>query len=185
MSDPTPTDGETVPVEWRRAPSAELAPPLVERVPYVELALKHPDLEPTRYGESFFPDAVPYEYDTIHRVFYWRPALESATCRENWAGICATTDDLAVVPASGERALDLTHPRDGATEVVVDGTVAGDSTRALVGSYSAPDVRIRALSSEWLELAVEGDELSIPAGARRRVALAERTVDRPDADGRP
>lgn len=182
MSDPTAADGETVPVEWRRAPSDELAPPLVERVPYVELALEHPDLEPTRYGESFFPDAVPYEYDDTHRVFYWRPALGSATRRENRAGICATTDDLAVVPAFGECAPELTRSRDGATEVVVDGTIAGDSTRALLDAYSSPNVRIRALSSERLELAAGGDEFAISAGARRRVALAERTVDRPDAD---
>jgi len=185
MHDSTATDDETVPVEWRRAPSAGLAPPLVERVPYVELALEHPALEPTRFGESFFPDAVPYEHDGTNRVFYWRPVLEATSAPKNWAGICATTDDLAVVPASGGCALDQTRSRDGVTEVVVDGTVAGDSTRALVGSYSTPAVRIRTASPTQLELSAAGDELAIAAGTRRRVALAERTVNRPDADGGP
>jgi len=185
MTDPAATDGETVPVEWRRASSDGLVPPLVERVPYCEIALEHPDLSPTRYGESFFPDAVPYEFEGSNRVFYWRPVLGSTGALEPGVGVCATTDELAVVPASGERALDLTRARDEGTEVVVDGTIAGDSTRALLGAYSPPDVRISVLSSERLELAVEGDEIAIAAGTRRRVALAERTVDRPDADGGP
>jgi hypothetical protein len=34
------------------------------------MKLEHPNLEATRFGEPFFPDAILYTLDTEPRVFY-------------------------------------------------------------------------------------------------------------------
>ncbi|WP_137285742.1 hypothetical protein [Halorussus salinisoli] len=184
MNDTASADGETTEIRWTKSPHTDWPNPMVGTFPYVELKLEHPDLAPTRYGESFFPDAVPYEFDGDHRVFYWRPTLDASTSdRTGWEGICATTDALSVVTESGPHAPDLVSRRGDESEVVVGGTVAGDSTTTLVGSYSVPDVRIRELSASRLELLADGTEYVVPAGTRRRVSLAEQTVERADGDG--
>lgn len=184
MNDSASADAGTTEREWVRSSSADWADPLSGRVPYVELKLEHPGLDPTGYGESFFPDAVPYALDGAHRVFYWRPTLDAATDGPaSAAGFCATTDTLLTVTDGDPDALDLVSRRDGGTAVVVDGTVGGESTTALLARYSAPTVRIRELSASRLALLADGEEYAVSAGTRRRVPLSERTADRADGDG--
>ncbi|WP_226479506.1 hypothetical protein [Natrinema amylolyticum] len=184
----TPTSADrTTAVRWERSPHDEFPAPIVARLPYAELKLEHPDLEPTGYGESFFPDAVPYACDGAHRVFYWRPALRGAGAETGppaaWEGVCATPQALLAITATGSNAFDLVSRRDDATAVTVDATVAGESTTALLESYAAPDVRVRDLSESRLRLVAEGTEYAVRAGTRRRISLAERTLERIDGAG--
>lgn len=51
-------------------PPSSVSEPAVETLPYAELKLEHPALEPDRYDESFFPSSVPYEREGTKRVFY-------------------------------------------------------------------------------------------------------------------
>lgn len=184
MSDTGSTDGRTTEIEWVRLAHANVPDPIVRRIPYVELKLEHPGLDSTRFGESFFPDAVPYVLDDEHRVFYWRPTLPTETSDPSlWEGVCATTDALSIVTAAESHSLDFVTQQADATEVVVDGTIAGDSTTALVGSYVDPDVRIRELSESRLELQVDGTTYVVPPETRRRISLSEQTVERVDGDG--
>ncbi|ELY64499.1 hypothetical protein [Natrinema versiforme] len=186
MDEPAAATDRPTEIRWERASDADRAEPIVERQPYVELALEHPDLEPTAYGDSFFPDAVPYAVEGTHRVCYWRPALEPGSSEPSeWSGVCATTDSLSPVTARASTDFDLVSRRDETTAVTVEGTVAGDSTQALVESYAVPDVRIRALSESRLEVLVDGSEIVVPAGTRRHVSLPERTVNRVDGEGGP
>lgn len=180
---------ETTDVEWEYVSHADLPEPIVRRVPYVELKLEHPDLDPSRYGESFFPDAVPYASGDDHRVFYWRPTLGAATSDPSaWAGVCATTDSLSAVTRDESHAPVLVS-RQGeereATEIVVEGTIAGDSTTTRVESYAVPDVEIRDLSGPRVELLADEEPHVVSAGERRRASLSERTVELPDRDGGP
>lgn len=186
MVEPVSDTDRPTEIRWERASGADRSAPIVERRPSVELALEHPDLEPTAYGESFFPDAVPYACEGTHRVFYWRPTLEPGSGEPSeWIGVCATPVSLSPITARGSTDFDLVSRRDETTAVIVDGTIAGDSTRALVESYAVPDVRIRALSDSRLELLVEGSAVVVPAGTRRHVPLAERTVNRVDGEDGP
>ncbi|MGQ3413274.1 hypothetical protein ACT4ML_13540 [Natrinema sp. LN54] len=186
MDRSAPDSDRTTDSRWERSSGADRAEPIVERRPYVELALEHPDLEPTAYGDSFFPDAVPYALEGTHRVFYWRPALEPGSGEPSeWSGVCATTESLSPVTARASTDFDLVSRRDETTAVIVDGTIAGDSTRTLVESYAVPDVRIRALSESRLELLVDGTVVVVPAGTRRHVSIGERTVNRVDGGGGP
>jgi len=182
MSDTASTDRPDT--RWMKSSHADWPEPVVRTLPYVEIRLEHPGLEPTSYGESFFPDAVPYAVDGTRRVFYWRPTLDAAPGEQPAAGACATTDSLSVLPAREAQPPALVARRDEGTEVVVSGTVAGDSTTALVDSYAVPDVRIRALSESRLELLADGAEHRLQTGTRRRISLSERTVDRVDDGGR-
>jgi len=184
MTDTPSAKGGTTQIRWERSPSTDWSRPIIEALPYVELQLEHPSLDPSRYGESFFPDAVPYEFEGDHRVFYWRPTLEGETSEQpSQNGVCATTDSLSVVGNDRPHTPALVSRRDADTEIVVDGTVAGDSTTALVSSYSVPDVRIRELSASRLGLLLDGIEYVFSTGSRRRVPLSERTVERADGNG--
>jgi len=46
-------------VRWERAPAGSFRDPITVEVPYLELTLEHPGLEPTELGESFFPTRFP------------------------------------------------------------------------------------------------------------------------------
>ncbi|PCR90955.1 hypothetical protein [Natrinema ejinorense] len=186
MSEPMAAVDRTTERRWNRSSHAAYPEPIVERSPYVELALEHRDLEATEYGESFFPDAVPYTCAGTHRVFYWRPSLPAAASEPAaWDGTCATTDSLSTVTATDPNGIDLVSRRRGATAVTVDATIAGESTSTLLESYAVPDVRVRALAESRLRLGVEGTTFVVPAGTRRRVSLAEQTVARVDGGGEP
>lgn len=184
MTDTASPEGGTAEVRWEQSPCTDWSNSMIETLPYVELKLEHPDLDPTRYGESFFPDAVPYEFDGDRRVFCWRPTLDRTLGEQSGRkGICATTETVAVVTGGRPRAADLVSRRSEATEVVVGGTIAGESMTTLVRSYSVPDVRIRGLSESRLELLADGTAYVVPADTRRRILLSEQTVECADDNG--
>lgn len=172
------TAGDSAVLEWRRMEPDAVSPPVVERVPYLELKLQHPALEPTGYADQFFPDAIPYELGGTSRAFYWRPSLASAAISpDDWRLACATTHELAGIaslPASGPA---LTTEDGANVTVVVGGTVAGDATTAHLQSYAPPSISIEAVSDSTVELAVDGTTHHVAAGDRRRLLLADQSVD--------
>ncbi|MFB6152629.1 MAG: hypothetical protein ABEJ27_00105 [Halodesulfurarchaeum sp.] len=169
-------------VDWRHLSPDEITAPIVQSVPYLELKLEHPGLEPSGHSEQFFPDAVPYRLDATPRVFYWRSALSpSADDPGAWELACATTHDL----------VGLTPPTDGPSLVtegangwilVVDGTIAGDATTSHVAAYSNPTLTVEAVSDTTIALTVNGTETSVSIGERRRIRLAGQSVE-PVPDG--
>lgn len=178
---------DTLPtVEWRQISPDDIPSPISQWVPYLELKLEHPDLEPSGYGDRFFPDAVPYELDDTPRVFYWRPALAPSTSDPKaWELACATTHELVgfgTLPVDGPAL--VTEGASG-TIVVVDGTIAGDATTAHVASYTTPELTVDERSDAGIELTVDSTEYSIPVGERRRIRLAEQRVHPIDADRDP
>ncbi|AGB32694.1 hypothetical protein C488_08597 [Natrinema pellirubrum DSM 15624] len=177
----------TTPISWTRG-SQERPAPLVERVPYVELRLEHPSLEADRFGDAFFPDAIPYEFRGERRVFYWRSVLPpDGPAPADWTGVCATTHGLRALTADGTRSPSL-WPQDGTIgdgaasgtdavrELVVDGTVAGDSTVAAVRDYSPPAIAVRATDADAVSLETPAGPLSVPAGERTTVELSSQSV---------
>lgn len=182
MSGAPAGEDRTVDVAWRRAREAAVPNPLDCRTPYLELVLEHPDLEATRYDERFFPDAMPYAFDGERRVFYWRPALAASVDPGEWTAVCATTHALTPI-ADGERSPDLVARADGATEVVAEGCVAGESTTTRLESYTEPDVEVATISESAVELSVDGESYAVEAGDRRRIPLSERTAELADRGG--
>lgn len=164
-------------VEWRHISPDAISAPLVRRVPYIELKLEHPDLEPGGHSDRFFPDAVPYELDDVPRVFYWRPALTpSADEPDSWNLACATTHELVgfdSLPVDGPA---LVSEGASGTILLVDGTIAGDATTSHVASYTAPELAVDEQSDTEIELTVNGTEYGVPIGERRRIRLAEQCV---------
>jgi hypothetical protein len=173
----------TVDVEWLRVDD-EQSEPLVERAPYLELALEHPDLDATHVDSRFFPDAVPYRLGDESRVFYWRSVLPSGAQGVRAPGaFWATTHELRLL---GAGTAGLAGPRllvgDGDVyEVVVDGTVAGDSTNARVREYSRPRVGVQSLCSERAVVAACDEATTVQAGDTATVELPEQTVT-PEAE---
>jgi hypothetical protein len=171
-------------IEWRRIPPDAVSAPIVRSLPYLELKLEHPSLEPSGYGDRFFPDAVPYDLDGASRVFYWRPAVApSADEPANWELVCATPHDLAGFDSLPADAPPLVTDDADDTTLVVDGTIAGDTTTARVASYSGPDVSIEGRSAGRVELTVGGDDYRVLAGGRRRIGLPKRRVEPIGGDG--
>lgn len=168
----------TVDVEWRRRPAAAVSDPLLRRVPYVECKLEHPDLDPAGFGERFFPDAVPYALAGGDRVFYWRPAIETAgSTGDSWLAACATTEGVVGLDSVPSRVPALAAAVPDGVAVVVDGTVGGESTRTVLEGYDPPSVGLASVDADAVELTVDGRTESVGAGDRRRIALAERRVD--------
>ncbi|WP_336328265.1 hypothetical protein [Halovenus sp. HT40] len=168
----------TATVEWRPLPADRLDAPLVWTGPYVECKLEYPILEPTCLGDQFFPDSIPYESDTEHRVFYWRRRFPDVFPRpERWTGVCATTHELAALTADSSHTLSLTQSTPEGDELVVDGTIVGDSKTALVSECSPPTVELRRASDEAVELALDGESARITAGDRERIELSRRVVE--------
>lgn len=152
--------------------------PLVWTGPYVECKLEHSELEPTCLGDQFFPDSVPYQSGDENRVFYWRNRLPTAvSAPERWTGICATTHNLAPLVHNSNHEPTLLQSFDDEFEVVVDGTIVGDSKTALVSTYSFPSIDIQHVTPDGLELEIEGETTLIPAGSRQRFSLPEQTVE--------
>lgn len=186
MSEETPMDDTRRTVGWRAVPPETVSAPLVKRLPYLEVKLEHPELEPTGHGERFFPDVVPYELDGTPRVFYWRPALApTADDPDDWKLACATTHELTGFDAlPTERPSLVTREGDG-TMLVVSGTIGGETTMRHVESYTAPTLSIDTCSDSEVEVTVAGVEYSVSNGQRRRIRLDERRVDPSDADDDP
>lgn len=176
MDTVTEADG-TQQVDWRYASPATFQSPLRWRGPYVECKLEHPQLEATCLRDRFFPDSVPYQ-DGESRLFCWRRQLcPPFPPAETWTGLCGTTHGLAPLThdAVGEPTLHQSCA-DGA-ELVVDGTVVGESTTALVSGYSGPAIQIRHVTPDCVELTVEGTDTLVPAGTSERTVLARQTVE--------
>lgn len=151
--------------------------PLVQTAPYVEMTVEHPSLTPTGFGTSFFPGAVPYRADDEHRVFYWRSVLPAATpAPDRWTGLVATTDELVALTHGSSHALGVDAAPDGDVEVVVDGTVAGDSTTAIVSGYEPPDVALRHVTRDAAEVALPTETAIVDAGTRETFTLPRQTV---------
>jgi hypothetical protein len=123
----------TIVVRWRAASPASVAPPVERRLPFLELVLEHPDIEPTQVGGSFFADALPYEARGEHRVFYWRfrlpPRCESP---ERWEGICATPRCLIPLPTDRHIGDEFVDRGERGVRLPVEASVAGESLDALV-----------------------------------------------------
>lgn len=174
----------TVDVPWSPAPDG-VADPIVTRLPYVELKLEHEGVDATRFGDGFFPDAVPYETATESRVFYWRSALvdDAPAAAADLDGACATTHALTPV-TDGEPAVPrLAVERPEGWEVVVEGTVAGDSRSVVLAGYEPPSVAVRRFSSREVTVTVDGEPHAIAAGDRMAVRLPEQPVQVDGADG--
>ncbi|WP_436900808.1 hypothetical protein [Halovenus halobia] len=168
----------SAPVTWQEAPATAFDSPLVWNGPYVECKLEHSELEPTCLGDQFFPDSVPYRSGENDRVFYWRNRLPTVVPpREGWTGVCATTHDLAPLVHDSRHEPTLLQSFDDEFEIVVDGTIVGDSKTALVSTYSPPQIDIQHVTSDGLELEIEGEKKLIPAGSRQRFSLSEQTVE--------
>jgi hypothetical protein len=171
-------------VEWRELSPDAFPSPIVRRVPYLEVKLEHPDLEPDGHGDRFFPDAVPYELDEVPRVFYWRPALAVSSGEpENWDLICATPRELVGIDSLPADGPSLATEGASGNILVVDGTVAGETTTSHVASYTVPELTVDDLSETRVELTVNETEYSVSIGERRRIRLSEQCVQPGTGDG--
>lgn len=165
-------------VDWEYVAPTSFEPPLVWTGPYVECKLEHSALEPTCVGDQFFPDSVPYRTDSEQRIFYWRSRLPDVPPPpDTWTGLCATTHELVSLVHGAVRSPTLFQTCDTGHEVVVDGTIVGDSKTALVSTYPRPDIELRHITEECVEFAVEDEPVLVPAGERKRVELSERTIE--------
>jgi len=176
------TDSEAIP--WRRVASATVSPPIVRRLPYLEVKLEHSGIEPTGRGDRFFPDAVPYSLDGASRVFYWRPVLSPSTNDAGqWELACGTTHELIGFDALPAQVPPLvTHGANGVT-LVVDGTVGGETTTVHVDSYEDPSVRIERVVDSAVELTVADSVHTVDRETRTRIPLQNRRVEPSDSDG--
>jgi len=179
-------DNALIPVKWREISPDAISSPIVRRVPFLELKLEHPDLEPGGHSNRFFPDAVPYKLDGVPRVFYWRPALAASTDEsKTWELACSTTHELLGFDSLPVDGPSLVTTSASGTILVVDGTIAGDATTSHVVSYMPPDLGINARSDTGIELTVNGTEYRISTGERRRICFSEQCVQPIDGDSKP
>lgn len=175
-------------VRWRRLPADEVDPPLVTTLPYLELKLEHPALEPTGQSAQFVPDAVPYEFDDgdEHRVFFWRSALGDGTigAPDRWRLACATIRGLWGIENLPATTPELTGESDGRSVLDVDGTIAGGARVASVEAYEPPALSIEDASQTAVTLQAGRDEIDVSAGSRRRLELESQTVPQNDGEAR-
>ncbi|WP_226005814.1 hypothetical protein [Natrinema salinisoli] len=183
----TDTRDTTTPISWTRGRRDRPAP-IAERVPYVELRLEHPSPEADRFGDAFFPDAVPYEYRDDRRVFYWRSVLPpDGPAPADWTGVCATTHGLRALTGDGARSPPLwtrdvttgdgsVSGIDAVREIVVDGTVGGDSTLAAVRDYSEPSIAVRSVDADGVALETPAGSRTVAPGERTTVELPPQSV---------
>jgi len=167
--------------EWTRASTDDRRPPVRQTVRYLEAVLEYPELEATRFGGGFFPDAVPYTCDGERRVFYWRPVLDAAVPPAGeWSYVCATP--YRVQPATGGEAVSPALTDDDGRTVVVEGTVGGDSTEAELAASERPAVSVERVGDDAAVVAVAGDRHRVERGERRELTLGERRVDIADGE---
>jgi hypothetical protein len=170
-------DRETSTVEWQRTSPDGIREPVVRTVPYLELKLEHPGLDPSSHTERFFPDAVPYEVDGTPRIFYWYPAIpSSATEPETWILACATTHELVGVDALPGDGPSLVTQGGSSTILVVEGTIAGETLTSRVHSYDPPSVSLEEVTGDGIDLWFDGTAYHVSSGERRRIRLEEQSV---------
>jgi len=176
--DTEPSRGDRV--DWQRAATRDRRAPVRRAIPYVEAVLEYRDLDPTRYGGAFFPDAVPYSLCGEDRVFYWQPVLDATTPPSDcWTALCATPYRVQPTTTCGPVAPRLTSD-DGQT-VLVEGTVGGDATEAELADPVAHAVTIERIDDDEAVVSVSGDHHPVRQGRRAELQLDATTV-RP-ADG--
>lgn len=174
----------TTPVAWHRRDEADIAAPLVREVPYVEVKLEHPDLEPTGQLDRFYPDGVPYGRGPDARMFFWRSVLEPGGPEPaDWIGAVATTHGLAGVANVPTSVPPLVDDDGTGVTAIVDGTVVGDAQTVRLRRYDPPSVRVTQLSPDELAISIDGTDHSVASGSRRRISLPDRDVTYAD-DGR-
>jgi hypothetical protein len=183
MDETASPDGESTAVGWRRIPPGSVSSPITQTVPYLELKLEHPDLEPWGHGDRFFPDIVPYELDGVPRIFYWRPTLQPSVGEpDTWELACATTHELVGIDSLPADKPPLVTVGATGTTLVVDGTIGGSVMTSHVASYTEPTITIDQTLDSGLELTVAGTDYSIATGDRRRICLPEQRVEPVDAE---
>lgn len=171
--------------DWERVSTDHVAPPIRVELPYVELKLEHPDVEPTQFGESFFPDADLYRTAAEHRVFYWRSALPSGHVTiARWDGVCATTDGLEPITTEKSTVQTLVTTVGAKQVVVVDGTVAGESTEAMLSQYVPPRILVDRVTADEVVLDIPVGRRRIPVGNRVQLALSPQRVRLGDSEKR-
>jgi|GEM_PF-773679 len=178
---------------WTHVPASTVTTPIVVESPYVELALEHPDLPATRMGGAFWPAAVPYEFDGEHRVFYWRDELDAGTPEPtadavlaDARGWVATPDTLIPGQKRGQEFVGLAADTDaGGHEVVVDATIAGDSTSTHVDGYQPPRIVIREQTADSVTVAGNGHITRVSAGNSEQIELPAQTVTLLDSPTNP
>jgi hypothetical protein len=178
MAERTTGDRETSPVEWQLISPDGIREPVVRTLPYLELQLEHPSLEPSGHTERFFPDAVPYEVDGTSRIFYWHPAIpSSATDPTTWTLACATTRELVGFDSLPHGGPSLVTQGGSGSILVVEGTIAGETLTSRVHSYGAPSVSLEEVTGDGIDLRVDGTDYLVSSGERRRIHLAEQSVE--------
>lgn len=173
-SDETQTSFESV--SWIQS-RGDLPPPIAQKLLYVELKLTHDTLEGNRVGSRFFPAAIPYQYEDENRVFFWRPFLADCyPARLSWDAVCATTHELRPIDNRSPVSPRLWTRRNDGIEVVVDGTVAGESTSMVLQAYQPPAITIESTTPAGIQLNVDGTSIRVQSGSQRSVPLSEQTV---------
>jgi hypothetical protein len=164
-------------VKWTYVSPSSFEAPLVWTGPYVECKLEHPQLEPTCLGDQFFPDSVPYETEAEARVFHWRSRLPDVVpSRSDWTGVVATTHELSPLTHDVSHEPTLFQTCDGDYELVVDGTIVGDSKTAFVAEYSPPSIQVQYVTGHGVELFIDGETHFVSVGSRDRRSLGEQTI---------
>lgn len=183
MDEPSTVSEASTHVEWRLIPPDTVSPPVIRQLPYLELKLEHPGLEPTGYGDRFFPDVVPYEFDDTSRIFYWRPALVPLSSDPgDWKLACATIHELTGIGEFPTTVSPLVTEDTSGTTIVVDGMIGGDVMTSHVQSYVGPDISLNYRSNMTIELLESEVEYIISTGERRRIRLAEQRIELMDQD---
>jgi hypothetical protein len=176
----------TTAVAWRRLPATEISSPIVRRLPYLEVKLEHAGIEATARGDRFFPDVVPYRLDGTARIFYWRHALApTAGNPAEWTVTSASTHELFGIESFPSELPPLVSNAGNAVTIVVDGTVGGETTTALVEAYDSPTVRIDRADESTTTVTVNEQSYTIETGQRRRMTLPNRDLEPIDSDDGP
>lgn len=186
MDDPPDSDGLSPSIKWESSPPETVSPPIFRTLPYLELKLEHPALEPTGYGERFFPDVVPYKHGDTSRAWYWRPALRPSTGEPSeWELVCATTHELSGITSFPASVPPLVTDGANGTTVVVDGAIGGDLTTSYIRLYTSPNVSVSRRNQSTINLTIAGHEYSIDTGERRHIRLSEQQIEPVEGDEGP
>jgi hypothetical protein len=168
---------ERTQVAWKRRTQTDVPHPVVREVPYLEIKLEHPDLEPTGQLDRSYPDGVPYGQDPEAKVFFWRPVLDPAgPDPAAWIGAVATTHGFGGIEQVPASAPSLVEEDGSDVTVIVDGTIVGDSYIAQLRGYEPPSMQVTHVSAGEVALSINGSGHSIKSGNRRRLSLANQDV---------
>ncbi len=162
---------------WERVSADQIEPPIQVGLPYVELKLEHPDVEPTQFSNSFFPDVVPYQIGAEHRIFYWRSALSAGHAPlAQWAGVCATAHRVEPITTGKSMAPTLVTTADATHVVVVDGIIGGESTEAILSQYEPPRILVDRVTADAVVLDTPAGRRRVSSGNREQIELLPQRV---------